>query len=152
MNLPPLLVMKRVLLLCSVLVTLVSCQKEDLVKAEAAPYPQTWKLVKTTGQLPGSTRTGADMVFQETYVFQADGTFVKKRQQGNQALEARGTFSVQHLSDGPYAVLAYAAANPIIGSCTQTTWIETLIIKTDDTMVSTWQACDGPGLEYQKVK
>ena len=144
--------MKKLLLLCPVLATLVSCQKEDFVKAEAAPYPQTWQLVKMTGQLPGSTKTGADMFWQETYVFQADDTFAKKRQQGNQVVEARGTFSVKHFSDGPYAVLAYAAANPIIGSCTPTTWTETLAIKADDTLVSTWRACDGPGLEYQKVK
>ena len=48
-------------------------------------------------------------------------------------------------------VLTYAAASPIIGACT-TEPKETLALKNDDTLVSTWQNCDGPGLEYQKVK
>jgi hypothetical protein len=49
----PLLVMHKALLFSLVLCTLVACQKEDLVEAPAAPYPQTWQLVKLTGSIPG---------------------------------------------------------------------------------------------------
>ena len=149
--------MKKLLFYFLAPAALVSCQKADVVKApadaKALPdaYPQTWQLVKLTGQIPGYVKTGADLPWQETYVLQADGTFAKKRQQGNQFVEARGTFAVQPLSDGPYLVLAYGAATPLIGSCTPTTWTETLAVKVDGTLESTWRACDGPGLEYKQV-
>jgi len=144
--------MKRALFFSIVLATLVSCQKEDLEEVPAAAYPQTWQLVKLTGQIPGYIKTGADLPWQETYVFQADSTFSKTRQQGSNVVVAHGTFSVQNFSDGQYAFLTYAAASSIIGSCTPSTRQETLVIKADETLVSTWRACDGPGLDYKKVK
>jgi len=144
--------MRKLLLFSLVLATLGSCKKEDLVEAPAAAYPQTWQLVKLTGQIPGYSQTGAELPWQETYVFQADSTFSKTRQQGNSVVEARGTFSVRDFLNGQYAILTYAAANSIIGSCTANTRKETLSIKADDTLLSTWMNCDGPGLEYKKVK
>ena len=144
--------MKKALLFSLLLAALGACQKQGPVTVAAAPYPQTWQLVQFTGQTPGYPLTGADLPWQETYVFQADGTFRKTRQQSDQRVEARGTFSVQDLPDGRYAVLAYAAASPIIGSCTASALIETLAFQADETLVSTWQACDGPGLAYKKVK
>jgi hypothetical protein len=103
-----------------------------------------------TGQLPNSNKTGAAMAWQESYVFRADGTFTKARQQGNQLTQAGGTFAYQDLSDGKYVVLNYEAASPIIGTCTGEP-TETLAVKAKDTLVGTWLACDGPGLEYRKV-
>ncbi|WP_375436394.1 hypothetical protein [uncultured Hymenobacter sp.] len=144
--------MKNARLLFLFLAPLVSCQKEDLVEAPATPYPQAWQLVKLTGQIPNYIKTGADLPWQETYVFQADSTFTKTRQQGQQIAEARGTFSVRNFSDGQYTILTYAAANSLIGSCTTQALQETLVFRANDTLVSTWQACDGPGLEYKKVK
>ena len=149
--------MRKALLFALALAPVVSCQKEDAAKAPApalapAPaYPQTWQLVKLTGQMPGYIKTGADLPWQETYVFQADGTFTKTRQQGPAVAGARGTFAVQDFSGSPYAVLTYAAPSPLIGSCTASQGTETLAVRADDTLVSTWQACDGPGLEYKKV-
>ena len=144
--------MKKALLFALVLAPLAACQKEAPPPAPAAPYPQTWQLVKLTGSIPGYVKTGADLPWQETYVFRADGTFSKTRRQSNAVVVARGTFAVQDFSDGPYAVLTYAVASPIIGSCSANLGTETLVIRADDTLVSTWRVCDGPGLEYQKVK
>jgi hypothetical protein len=149
--------MKKFLLFSLVLAAAVACQHEEPspeAKANpgpAADYPQTWQLVQLTGSIPGYVKTGADLPWQETYVFHADSTFLKTRRQGSQRVEARGTFSLQRFPDGRYAVLTYAAASSIIGSCTASRLKETLALKSDNTLVSTWQACDGPGLEYKKV-
>ncbi|MBF9239280.1 hypothetical protein I2I05_17950 [Hymenobacter sp. BT683] len=148
--------MKKSLLCCLFFLGLaaaVACRKASPAPeaAPAAAYPQTWQLVEMTGQLVGSRRTGADLPWQETYVFRADGTFLKTRRHGAQRTEARGTFAVQDLPDGRYAVLVYAAASPLIGSCTATALTETLAFQADGTLASTWQACDGPGLAYQHV-
>jgi hypothetical protein len=145
-----LLVMKTIFAYLLLLTTIFSCQKEEMTEVE--PYPQTWQLVKLTGQIPNFVRTGADLPWQETYVFNADSTFKKTRQQGDQVTEASGTFTLQDFSDGQYVVLTYNTASNIIGTCTPTELKETLVLETDDTLVSTWQACDGPGLEYKKVK
>ncbi|UOQ68339.1 hypothetical protein [Hymenobacter volaticus] len=144
--------MKNILVLFLSLASLVSCQEDNSVEPEANAYPQTWQLVKLTGQIPNYIKTGADLPWQETYVFQGDSTFTKTRQQGDQLLQASGTFSLRNFSDGQYATLTYAAANSIIGSCTTSILKETLVIKANDTLVSTWLACDGPGLEYKRVK
>ena len=91
------------------------------------------------------------MTWQESYVLQADGTFKKTRRQSDQTLEASGTYSFQDLSDGKYLVLVYAADNSIIGNCTAELK-EVLAVRADDTLAGTWQACDGPGLQYKKVE
>jgi hypothetical protein len=141
--------MKNLLLLPLLLASLVACQQEAL--APAAAYPQTWQLVRMTGQIPNSATTGAAMAWQETYVLQADGTFSKTREQDQQRAEARGTFAVQQLADAPYLVLTYAAPSPLIGSCTAELQ-EVLALRGEETLLSTWQACDGPGLVYAKRK
>ncbi|QKG59271.1 hypothetical protein GKZ68_21570 (plasmid) [Hymenobacter sp. BRD128] len=143
--------MKKALLLSLCLAPVIACQKEGPTPAPAAPYPQTWQLVKLTGQVPGYVRTGADLPWQETYVFRADSTFTKTRQQGPTVAAAGGTFLLQTLSDGQYAFLTYSVANGLVGACTANARQETLVIKADGTLVNTWQACDGPGLEYQRV-
>jgi hypothetical protein len=142
--------MKNILVFFLLLATLVSCQKEEMAAVE--PYPQTWQLVKLTGEMPSYVKTGTDLPWQETYVFRADSTFTKTRRQGDQATEASGTFALQDFSDGQYVVLTYDTMSSIIGSCTTVELKENLALKADDTLVSTWRACDGPGLEYKKVK
>jgi len=144
--------MKNVLQLSLLLAALVSCQKDNSVEPNADAYPQTWQLVKLTSDWTNVVKTGADLPWQETYVFQADSTFTKTRQQGDQLLQAKGTFSLRNFSEGQYATLTYAAASSLIGSCTTSTLKETLVLQPDQTLVSTWRACDGPGLEYKKVK
>ncbi|UOG77301.1 hypothetical protein MTX78_23430 (plasmid) [Hymenobacter tibetensis] len=137
--------------LCLLLATLFSCQKGELAQVPANTYPQTWQLVEMRGQVPNVVQTGANLPWQEAYTFQADSTFTKTRQQDGHVAEAHGTFSYLNLSDGPYVVLTYAAPNSLIGACT-TEPKETLAVKADGTLSSTWQACDGPGLEYKKVQ
>ena len=142
----------KTVLLSLLLAMLGACQKEELIEAEAqaTPYPQTWQLVKFSGQIPG-IKTGADLPYQETYVFQADSTFTKTRQQKGSRVEARGTFSVRPYSGGQYTILTYNGANDLIGSCIARALKEHLVFKATDTLVNTWPACDGPRLEYKKL-
>jgi hypothetical protein len=99
--------MKNLLVPVLVLLSLSACQKEDLVEAKGNAYPQTWQLVQMTGNFPAFTKTGADLPWQESYVFRSDSTFTKTRQQGAQHEEASGTFSVRDNAPGTSLVLTY---------------------------------------------
>ncbi|UOG72884.1 hypothetical protein MTX78_12170 [Hymenobacter tibetensis] len=143
--------MKKVLLLSLSLASLVSCQKEDSAEFKVGAYPQTWQLVKSTSSWTNTVVTGANLPYQEKYVFQADSTFTKTRQEGDQTTEASGTFSVRTFSDGQYATLTYPEASNLIGSCTTISLKEHLALKSNDTIRNTWEACDGPRLEYKRV-
>lgn len=141
--------MKNVLLFSVLLALLGSCQKEELVEAQTELYPQTWQLVKLRSSWTNTVLTGAALPYQETYVFRADSTFTKTRQLKGQLVEASGTFSVPTAAR-PYALLTYSAMNDLIGSCATRQLQEALFIK-NDTLVNTWEACDGPRLSYKKV-
>lgn len=142
--------MKNVLLSSLLFATLGACQKEEMASAPAA-YPQTWQLVKSTSSWTNTVQTGTALPWQETYVFQADSTFTKTRNKQGEITDARGTFSVRTSASGQYTVLTYQAASNILGTCTPTQLKEYLVVKPTDTLVNTWEACDGPRLEYQKV-
>ena len=139
--------MKNALLFSMLLALLGSCQKEELEEAQTELYPQTWQLVKQRSSWTNTVLTGAALTYQETYVFRADSTFTKTRQKQGQLVEASGTFSVPTTAR-PYALLTYTAKNNLIGSCSLLQ--EALFIKSD-TLVNSWDACDGPRLYYKRV-
>jgi hypothetical protein len=144
-------IMKNALLLFLLPITLGSCQEEEGGATQATPYPQTWQLVKFTASWTNMVSTGAALPWQETYVFRADSTFTKTRTQNGQLANASGTFSMRTAAAGQYTILTYNAANTLLGTCTPRELQEHLLIKASDTLVNTWQACDGPRLEYEKV-
>ncbi|WP_022823766.1 hypothetical protein [Hymenobacter norwichensis] len=143
--------MKNALLLFLSIATLGSCQKDEVVETQTTTYPQTWQLVKSTSGWTNTILTGAALPWQETYVFQADSTFTKTRIQNGQAVDAHGTFSVRTSTSGQYSILTYNATNSLIGTCTPSQLKEYLFVKPNDTLVNSWEACDGPRLEYEKV-
>lgn len=128
-----------------------SCTSKDNGKLSSEQYPQKWRLVKMSGQMANSETTGNDMQWQEHYLLHADGTFVKTRDRNGEVSSESGTYEYQDLSDGRYLVLNYKADNPLIGNCTNDLQ-ETLAIQPDGTLLSTWAACDGPGLEYKLME
>ena len=119
------------------------------------PTPETegeqWQLVKMWGQIPNSETTGEDMEWQESYFLLDNGEFLKSRTQNGVEKEARGKASFEELSDGMYLVLEYEENNDLIGNCFGDLR-EELFLESEDKLISTWQACDGPGLEYEKVE
>ena len=104
-----------------------------------------------TGQIPNSETTGIDMEWQEFYLLNSDRTFIKSRERNGVLTEEPGSFSFEDLSDGKYLVLTYEADNDIIGNCTSDLK-EVLMVKSETRMLSTWSACDGPGLEYKRIE
>jgi hypothetical protein len=144
-------VMKNLLAPVLVLLSLSACQKEDLVEAEGNAYPQTWQLVQMTGNVPGFTKTGADLPWQETYVFRSDSTFTKTRQKDNQRLEASGTFSVRDNAPGTSLALIYPVDSDLLNNCSAAPQ-EFLLFQGNEVLIGSSQACDGPRFEYKKSK
>ena len=140
--------MKKSIIFTLLFVAFYSCSKFDLDE-----FPQKWQLVKiTSDQVPNSpVRTGKDMEYQEFYLLNSDGTFIKSREKDGNTTEASGSFIVKENEGEKYFELIFISANdPLIGSCNPGK--EVLLIKTEKTIVGTWSYCDGPILEYQRIK
>lgn len=150
--------MKKLIALSVLLCTLFSCSIESDPPPTLVPQG-TWKLVRTHAQVPDSEATGTQMDFQETYQINADGTFVKTRVQEDTTTKAEGTYILEeegYSLRGEAVILfikmVYEERNSIIASCTSSQLEEDLYFTWNHRLVSTWEACDGLGLEYIKVK
>ena len=112
---------------------------------------QKWQLVEMSGSLANvPPSTGSDMSWQEHYLLYPDSTFVKSRTQEGTVTEESGTYTFVTLDDGEYLELTYPSENELIGNCTGESK-ELLFFKSENKLTGTWQACDGPGLVYEKV-
>lgn len=121
-------------------------EQEEILTATG----EKWQLVKMSGQIANSETTGEDMEWQEFYLIQEDGSFVKSRTRDGVTTEAGGEATYEERSDGNYLVLNYTDDSPLIGNCTGLQQ-ETLYFESEDILIGTWQACDGPGLEYSRL-
>ena len=111
---------------------------------------QQWKLTKTTGGLSGSEAVGDEMEWQETYFFNTDLSFAKTRVSDGDSLTATGTFEIGENGNELLLQLRYPEETSIAGS-----WFgretEVLVVRNQQkSLESTWQACDGPGLFYER--
>lgn len=135
-----------------VLAILQSCSGDDTATtAEKQNDQEKWQLVRMWGQIPNSETTGDDMYWQESYVLHTDSTFIKNRIQNGVTVKAKGTYQFTETTEGIYLLLTHDIKNNLIGNCLGNSLVETMWLTDEDTMISSWQACDGPGLEYQKV-
>lgn len=114
-------------------------------------YPQQWQLVRISGEDGQSSKHGGRLEWQEFYLLNPDGTFLKSRLDNGTKISATGVFSVQETPDETTLVLTYDAPSEIIGTCTSDLQ-ETLVFLSNNFLIGTWAACDGPGLEYFRVK
>jgi hypothetical protein len=151
--------MKKVILLLALLTTIYSCSKETDDIVTKLEYTGKWELVKMTGSTIGSESTGSDMAWQETYVINEDETFAKTRVRGDSTTIASGTYALKDVEEisnmGPAIKdieLFYDMENNIIGNCSSNKKTEYLYFTSNNKLKSTWEACDGPGLEYIKSK
>jgi hypothetical protein len=144
--------MKYLTVIVAFLTIFSSCTKdtEETTAATTASYLGKWTLVKTSGSIPNSEATGTAMEWQEFYLFKNDGTFIKCRVRNGVKTTASGTYTTQNYPEGMCLELTYPKDNELIGNCFSNL-IEGLCIKANNTLSSGWSACDGPGLEYQKV-
>lgn len=142
--------MKNLLFISLLIYILFSCTKDNEFDIEQ--YPQKWQLIKMTGGIPDSETTGTNMEWQEFYLLNSNATFIKSRERDGILTEESGHFLFEDLSDGKYLVLSYETDNSLIGSCYSSSLKETLILESHNRLISTWSACDGPGLEYEIIK
>ena len=157
--------MKTSLLLFLLVFTLTSCNTdsdenstEDLVVLEMNDIYGEWKLVLMSGSIPNSETTDDQMEWQESYNFKSDGTFTKIRESNGSVTKAAGTFTIDEYSNTRvdeltdfYINLAFTSGKEIVSSCNSQQNIEHLFFR-NNRMVSSSNACDGPGLEYEKYK
>lgn len=133
------------------MLSIVSCSSADVTSRTISDYNGKWQLIKMSGSRINSETTGTKMQWQETYVFNEDGTFVKTRIADNETKTAVGTFKITKNGQETLFELTYKESNDIIGSCFGNL-TENLFINPDNLLVSSWQMCDGPGLIYKKTK
>lgn len=144
--------MRYFTIIVAFLIIFSSCTKdtEETTALTTAGHLEKWTLVMMSGSIPNSETTGAAMEWQEYYLFNNEGTFTKSRIRNKIETKATGTYTTINNQYGKYLELTYSNDNELIGTCTGDLK-ETLFFKANNTLSSTWSACDGPGLEYQKV-
>lgn len=142
--------MKYLLIIVFFTCALFSCKKKTEFNIEK--FPQKWQLVLMSGQIANSETKGSNMAWQESYALNADGTFIKSRERNGSVSKASGKFSIKDSPDGKYLLLTYSTSNDLIGSCSSIEKTETLTVNSDIRLLSTWSACDGPGLEYKRTE
>jgi hypothetical protein len=136
--------MKNLIIITLFICTLFSCTKDYFEQ-----YPQKWELIEMSGNIQNSVTIGANMAWQEFYLLDANGTFIKHREQDGLVMEVSGSFSFEENSDGKYLKLKYKTDNKLIGSCSkQEEWLGF----DSNRLRSTWWACDGPGLLYKRIE
>jgi len=140
--------MKKTVILFISIFIFSSCSKDNDDTTE--DYHGKWILVKMSGSIQNSETTGSAMEWQEFYLFNNDATFTKSRTRNTVTTTASGTYITQNGSDGLYLELTYSKDSEIIGSCYRNQK-EALYFRSNTILSNTWNACDGPGLDYQKV-
>ncbi len=141
--------MKKYFLVLLVLCTAFACSKDN--NFDINKYPQKWTLVKTTGQIPNSEKTGENMEWQEYYLLNSDGTFIKHRERNGINYDAGGRFKFISIASETMLELTHDTENAIIANC-YSHQTEELWLKSGNKLIGTWQMCDGSGLEYERKK
>ncbi|WP_127122229.1 hypothetical protein [Chryseotalea sanaruensis] len=114
-----------------------------------SPCMVKWQLIEMAGNMSDvPPQKGEDMSWQEYYTLQPDSTFTKVRKT-DKKMVASGRYAFVKIEDEQYVEFTYDSPNEIIGSCYAEAK-ETLRL-VNGKMFGTWQACDGPGLTYERV-
>jgi hypothetical protein len=140
--------MKKQILFLMIIGILFSCSKNDINLDNQ--IIGNWKLIQMSGNIPNSETTGTEMDWQENYLLNTDGTFQKSRNRDGVITEISGTYQLINNSTESLLELNFNSESEIIGSCTSNTK-ETMNIQSETIFLSYWNACDGPGLRYEKI-
>lgn len=147
--------MKFSYLLLAMTLFLTSCSKEEpgmeALGFSATQFPQKWILVKMTGNsVETPAYTGENMYWQENYVFNADGSFLKTRIKNGESTTAEGNYTVSE--EDQTFILNHHNRNPLIGNCNMGNTEYLSFDKNRVNLLSNWWACDGPGLFYKRIE
>lgn len=140
--------MKKQILFLMIIGILFSCNRDDDSNSETEIIGN-WQLIQMTGSVPNSETTGAEMEWQEAYRINTDGTFQKSRDRNGVITEASGTYNLIDNSNDLLLELNFNSESEIVGSCTSNIK-ETMSFQSETIFFSSWNACDGPGLTYEK--
>ncbi|AWG22125.1 hypothetical protein FFWV33_11690 [Flavobacterium faecale] len=142
--------MKKKILIIFSFILFVACSKEDENPSKAVVIG-TYQLIEKEGSIPNSVQTGIDMEWQEKYVLRGDNTFTKTRIRDGVVLEASGSYETNISSANENLIIFYyATPNVLVGSCGSDKQ-EGALFQTESIFVSSWHACDGPRLTYEKM-
>ena len=114
-------------------------------------FPQKWSLYKMTGSLLYSETTGNDMPYQEYYIFNSDNTFSKTRISDKNEVSISGLYEIEMNNDGVAYLLNYPEESDLVGNCSSKKKEYLYLDDQGTTLLSSWWACDGPGLFYKQV-
>lgn len=129
---------------------LTSCFSDDstIEPVDLSVYPQLWELSKTTIGMTNTVFTGEEMPFQEKYILYENGEFLKVREDDSGKYELEGVFYYEAQDGKTFLRLNYYEEDAIIGNCTGNNTETLILMKDTNSLVGTWQYCDGPTLEY----
>ena len=149
------IIMKKIIPLLALLTIIFSCSAEKTDPSDN--YDGKWKLMRVFSNF-SSDKNGNEPKYEEFYILKIDSSFTKTRILQGETLTESGTYRI---SEKPPAIgggskmvtveLTYDGNSAIIANCT-TSFTEILYLKSNVILMSTWQACDGPTLEYRKVE
>ncbi|NHN27773.1 hypothetical protein FIA58_019000 [Flavobacterium jejuense] len=142
--------MKKQILFLMIIGILCSCNKNDDETNLESGIIGNWKLIQMTGSLINSETTGAEMEWQESYRLNGDGTFQKSRNRDGVITEVSGTYNLINNSNESLLELNFTSESEIVGSCTSNNK-EIMNLQSETIFLSSWNACDGPGLKYKKI-
>ena len=142
--------MKYILLICITIVLLTACTSTD-IEGTKADSQDKWELVKMTGRTQNSETSGNAMEWQEYYLFNSNSTFSKFRTRDGKTSQSSGTYKTITTNTESYIELIYYSQSEIIGSC-YGNLTEELYFSSSAILVNTWQNCDGPRLEYNRLR
>ncbi|UMB61250.1 hypothetical protein MHL31_03375 [Lutibacter sp. A80] len=143
--------MKKIIGLFIIIILVISCSNDDETEVITG-FQGYYELVKMTGGFEGSETTGAKMEWQEIYVLKnTDSTFVKTRFTNDSTYNGNGTYTYKTIDNQKYIKFLFNENTDLIGNCTNDLTEVLMVLEDGDKLVSTWNACDGPGLEYQKI-
>jgi hypothetical protein len=138
------------LLLACFTVIGVACNRED--ETPVFTVEGRWELSRYDS--PDHDPDEGDLIPQEAYVFNPDGTFVKTRILEDQVSEATGTYTRTAPEPPSETVrynleLTFVTGQGLVGDCTPGT--ESLVVTQNLEMHNTWPACGGANITYVKV-
>lgn len=144
--------MKKGVFIFFVLSLIFACTKKDDDTEKASNFLEYYELVKMTNSAIGTVTTGTEMEWQEAYLlFVTDSTFKKSRIADKVTFEATGTYTYKTIENQKYIEFTFNEDSIVISNCFGDL-VETLQVFEDgDRLISTWSACDGPGLEYNRM-
>ncbi|MBP1838886.1 hypothetical protein [Formosa algae] len=142
--------MKKKILYVILIGILTACGHDDDTTTQETDLVGDWILIQISGRIEGSETSGADMEWQETYSLYTDGTFEKTRIQDSTTTVAAGTYTYSESTNGDFLEFNFSTDSDIIGSCFSNLK-EEMVFDSENTFSSSWIACDGPGLIYEKA-